>query len=99
MRKNIKNITYNKNSIIFDSDNKYVAKNINDNLINNYEYLIARGFNYIPDIIYHNDNGYIYRYIDNLNVPIENKAHDLIKLMSLLHNKTVYYKNISKKRK
>ena len=94
--KNIKNITYNKNSIIFDSDNKYVAKNINDNLINNYEYLIARGFNYIPDIIYHNDNGYIYRYIDNLNVPIENKAHDLIKLMSLLHNKTVYYKNISK---
>ncbi len=94
--KNIKNITYNKNSIIFDSDSKYVAKNINDKLINNYKYLLSRGFNYIPDIIYHNDSGYIYKYLDDLNVPEENKAHDLIKLMSLLHNKTVYYKNISK---
>lgn len=94
--KNIKNITYNKNSIIFDCDSRYVAKNINNNLINNYEYLLSRGFNYIPDIVYHNDSGYIYRYIDNLNIPDENKAHDLIKLMGLLHNKTVYYKNISK---
>lgn len=94
--KNVNNITYNKNSIIFDSDTRYVAKNINDNLINNYEYLLSRGFNYIPDIIYHNDSGYIYKYQENLNIPEENRAHDLIKLMSLLHNKTVYYKNVSK---
>jgi len=86
------------NSVIFtDSNgNKFVAKkNKNNKIIDIYEYLNSRGFNYLPKLTYYDDEGYIYEYEENINTPSEQKINDLIKMDALLHNKTVYYKDIS----
>lgn len=86
------------NSVIFEdyNNNKFVAKkNKNNSIINIYNYLNSRGFNYLPNIIYSNDFGYIYQYCNDLDIPAEEKISDIIKTISLLHNKTVYYQDIS----
>lgn len=61
-----------------------------------YQYLLSRGFNYFPEV--HNDieeDDYeICSYIEDVNTPIEQKAMDLMYLLSLLHNKTTFYKEV-----
>lgn len=94
---NIKKCELSSNSIIYTdkNNNKFVAKKNNNNITKMYNYLNSRGFNYLPKLVYSNDNGYVYEYIENTNIPDEQKVSDLIKLDALLHNKTVYYKDIS----
>ena len=36
----------------------------------------------------------MYEYIEDVNTPEEQKAIDLVSMMSLLHNKTTYYKEV-----
>ena len=82
------------NAIIYEdcNGNKFVAKqNKENNVIDTYNYLNSRGFNYLPKIIYKDDNGYIYRYEENLDIPGDEKISDIVKMISLLHNKTAYY--------
>lgn len=73
---------------------KYVIKktNINQDIFN---YLITRNFNYYPDIIDFDDNYKLTRYIDDINIPNEQKMNDLINLVALLHSKTTYYKELN----
>lgn len=94
---NIKKCELSSNSIIYTDKNnkKFVAKKNNNNITKMYNYLNSRGFNYLPKLVYSNDNGYVYEYIENTNIPDEQRVSDLIKLDALLHNKTVYYKDIS----
>lgn len=86
-----------KNSIIYTDEHnkKYVAKLNKNNILEKYNYLNSRGFGYLPRLLYCDDNGYVYEYVENTNSPREQKISDLVKLDSLLHNKTVYYKEIS----
>lgn len=94
---NSNNYTFNRNSVFFDNNNtKYVVKQNKNDFKNTYEYLISRGFGYLPKLEYIDDNYYVYKYINNLNLPDEQKISDVIKLIILLHSKTVYYKDISK---
>ena len=82
------------NAVIYEDckGNKFVAKeNKGNNVIETYNYLNSRGFNYIPKIIYIDDIGYIYRYENDLDIPEDEKISDIIKIISLLHNKTAYY--------
>ena len=76
-------------SIIFD--NKFVVRK---NKTNIYDYLSYRNFNN-----YHNlkiDDGYeIVEYIDEIDIPKEQKMIDLIEVISSLHKKTNYYKKIT----
>ena len=59
-------------------------------------YLKYRNFDYIPNIISdYNDEYEISEYIEETNIPIEQKIMDLIDLVSLLHNKTTHYKEVS----
>lgn len=94
---NIKKCELSSNSIIYTdrNNNKFVAKKNNNNITKMYNYLNSRGFNYLPKLVYWDDNGYVYEYIENTNIPDEQRVSDLIKLDALLHNKTVYYKDIS----
>lgn len=75
-------------------DNKYVIKKKNPNINEVYNYLLGRDFNYLPEII-NQDNEYIYyKYIDDYSCPKEQKFQDLMLILSILHNKTAYYKEV-----
>jgi len=80
--------------IIIDSNkNKYVYKNKNNYLT--YEYLLGRDFNNIPKYFNNKDSNYdLIEYIEDLNIPKEQRLKDLINVISLLHKKTIYSKEI-----
>ena len=97
LKLDVKKITLYNNSVIYEDSNykKYVIKENTNNIVSIYNYLSSRNFNYLPKIKYCDNNIYIYDYITGVNTPLNQKASDLIKLDALLHNKTVYYKEVS----
>ena len=77
------------------NDRRYVIKDKTNNDINNiFSYLLSRNFEYFPKNIIENDKYTIYQYIEDIDNPIEQKAYDMITMLSLLHNKTTYYKDM-----
>lgn len=93
----IKKVEIYKNSVIYTSETgeKFVAKENNNNILDIYNYLNSRGFGYLPRMVYCDNNAYIYEYVNDTVTPDEQRISDLVKLDALLHNKTVYYKDIS----
>lgn len=75
------------------SNGKFVIKKTNDNK-EIFNYLITRNFNYYPDIIDYDNNYSIYKFINDIEIPNEQKMNDLINLVALLHSKTTYYKEL-----
>lgn len=76
-------------------EKKYVIKEkTNEELSNIYDYLSSRNFEYYPKILFSSDNYNIYEYVDGVDNPIEQKAYDMMNILSLLHNKTTYYKEM-----
>lgn len=61
---------------------------------NIYDYLESRSFNYYPDQIIDDEEYEITEYVDEIEMPNDQKMLDLINLVSLLHNKTTYYKDV-----
>lgn len=62
-----------------------------------YRYLTSRSFNNFPKLISNNIENYnVFEYIEDINLSEEQKAQDLIKIIANLHNKTVYFKEITK---
>lgn len=59
-----------------------------------YNYLNTRNFDYYPEIV-QSDNYVITRYVEDVDIPREQKIIDLIDLVSLMHSKTTHYKNVS----
>ena len=61
-----------------------------------YRYLDSRNFNYVPRILPDSkDDMVVFEYIEDTMVDKNQKILDLINLVSLLHSKTFYYKEIS----
>ena len=90
-----KKITLKKNVIIIDTgDNKLVIKKRERNLDDLFKYLKTRSFDYFPQIIYKTTNYDIYEYIDDVEIPKEERALDIIRLTTMLHSKTTFYKDI-----
>ena len=92
----IKPIKYNffKNATIVDTfDKKFVLKEKNrNNKTNIFNYLDSRNFDYYPRILSDNLDEYeITEYVDEVEMPLEQKMMDMIDLVSLLHNKTTHY--------
>lgn len=75
-------------------DNKYVRKIKKSDVRNIYSYLSSRSFNYYPEITKEDDNYIYYEYVSDIDEPAEEKLSDLILLVSLLHSKTSFYKEI-----
>ena len=94
---NVKKYELYKNAVIYENDEnkKFVAKSNNNDMLSLYNYLNSRGFGYLPRLSYCDKCGYIYEYEKDIETPSEQKMSDLIKLDALLHNKTVYYKDIT----
>lgn len=75
----------------------YVIKPKKDkNIKELYKYLSSRSFEYYPKLIEDNRSDVnVYEYIEDNSIDDEQKLYDLIKLISLLHNKTSYYKEVT----
>lgn len=90
-----KYIKKNKVTYIETDKEKYIIKEKNKNNNYIYNYLKSRNFDYIPKILYKNDNYEITSFIEKYDIPREQKIIDLINLISLLHNKTTHFKEIT----
>lgn len=91
-------ITKKKNVTIIDSTSgSYVIKEKKDNKINKaYSYLISRSFDYFPELQGEmRSDVNVFQYVEKVNMPVEQKALDMMELVALLHNKTTYYKEIT----
>jgi len=61
-----------------------------------YDYLYSRSFNYIPKLsLDSRDDMVVLEYKEDLKIDYNQKAMDLINLVSLLHTKTCYYKSVT----
>ena len=92
----IKPLRYTKEgkAVIIDTDDKrFVIKERFNKDLKIYNYLASRNFNYYPHIINSSSDDYqIMEYIDQYDIPDEQKIIDLIDLVALLHNKTTHFK-------
>lgn len=76
-------------------DDKVVIKNKkSDNIDSLYSYLKSRSFDYFPLPIMSDDEYEVYPYLVDTYEPLEQKAIDLIHLISLLHSKTTFYREV-----
>ena len=91
-------VTIKGNATIFNSSSgNYVIKEKKDRDIKElYKYLSSRSFNYYPKLIEDNRSDVnVYEYIEDTSIDDEQKLIDLINVISLLHNKTSYYKEVT----
>lgn len=92
-------ITYQNSVIILNttSGDIVIKKKSDKDIKELYSYLISRNFTNFPKIEDNNRSDYIvYEYLSSVNMPIEQKAYDLVNVLSNLHNSTTYYKTITK---
>ena len=94
---NLKPIKYEKKGnvlIVTTKDNKYVIKKKIENK-DIYDYLYSRNFNYIPKVISDKNDSYeVKEYIEEVDMPDEQKLYDMVELLSLLHVKTTYFNEV-----
>jgi hypothetical protein len=93
---NVYRCTIKKNATIVDTDKGcFVLKEKKGNNVKEiYDYLKSRSFEYYPELIKSDDSYNVYRYIDDIDTPIDQKAFDMMYILSLLHNKTTFFKEI-----
>lgn len=82
--------------IITTKEKKYVLKDRKTDKRELFSYLNSRSFYFFPKL-YNSDESdkyEIFDYIENINMPNQEKGQDIILLMTMLHNKTTFYKKI-----
>lgn len=90
-----KKITIKNNVRIIDNgEDRLVIKRRDKDLNGIYKYLRSRSFDFFPEIVYQTDNYDVYRYVDDAEISREEKAEDIIKLVTMLHSKTTFYKDV-----
>lgn len=82
------------NSYLVDTNEGKLFINKNKNNKNIFEYLEAKSFDNYPKILL-NDRYQVTQYIEELDIPQEEKINDLIDTISLLHKKTSYFKKVN----
>lgn len=90
--------TKKKNVMIVDSTSgSFVIKLKSDDKVKEaYNYLKSRNFDYFPPLASDlRDDVNVFQYVPEIEMPREQKALDMVDLVSLLHNKTTYYKEIT----
>lgn len=80
--------------LINNNENKYIIKRKNNNIKDIYNYLNSRSFDYYPKLISEDNNYNMFEYIEDYKEPYEQKTLDMMSLLSLLHSKTTFYKEI-----
>ena len=83
-----------KVTIIDTNHGKYIYKEgrLNPQILS---YLKSRSFDYMPSFLNSENVSYqLANYIEDLDIPKEQKILDLVKITALLHSKTTHYKEI-----
>ena len=91
-------ITLKGNTTIFESTTgKFIVKDKgNSNIKGIFNYLISRNFDNFPSLIDGNRSELnIFEYIEEIPTPKEQKALDIVDVISNLHTKTTYYKEVT----
>ena len=71
-------------------------KNPDKNIKELFSYLSSRSFSSFPSLIDESRSDVnVYEYVVGVSMPMEQKSLDLIDVISNLHNKTTYYKNVT----
>lgn len=86
-KKYINNVVINNNEVI---------KKRNDDVLELFDYLITRNFDNYPKILSKDDRNINYEFIEEKKFHEETKGVEFIKLVSSLHSKTLFFKEISK---
>lgn len=80
--------------IVNTNNGKYVYKEKEPNN-KIYNYLKSRNFDYLPVFVSNSNDKYqLMEYLDEFDIPKEQKILDMVSLVSLLHSKTTHYKEI-----
>ena len=92
-KKDIRALGYEKigNVVIANTNKGKVVLKVNKNKDYIFNYLSTRNFDYYPEIL-EKDNYVISKYVEDIDIPKEQKIIDLIDLVSLMHSKTTHYK-------
>ena len=85
-----------KARIIEEENEKYVLKPTEKDISELFEYLHIRNFNNIPEIKEKTEEGIKYKFIEEKDKSDINKHLELATILSTLHYKTAYYKDVSK---
>ena len=80
---------------LFSTAGDYVIKPTKKNIKELFNYLNSRNFTNFPKIVEQNDNYVTYEYVGSLNTPKEQQLLDLVLVVSKLHNKTAYFKEVT----
>lgn len=90
-----KKVTLKNSAKIIENENtRLVIKKDNPNILETYNYLLSRSFDYFPKIIYKDNDYNVYEYVEDVNEPSEQRILDIITLTSILHSKTTFYKEV-----
>lgn len=86
-----------KATILNTTSGDFVVKEKKDKDIKElFLYLKSRNFNNIPNLIEDTRSDVnVYEYMESVSMPEEQKALDLIEIVSNLHNKTTFYKTVT----
>ena len=87
----LKGKTINVNSM----QGNFVIKPAKKDIISLFSYLNSRSFYNYPKIIAKDDDYITYEYLKELETPKEQQLLDLILVVAKLHNKTVYFKEVT----
>lgn len=87
----IKGKTINVNSM----QGNFVIKPAKKDIISLFSYLNSRSFYNYPKVIAKDDDYITYEYLKELETPKEQQLLDLILVVAKLHNKTVYFKEVT----
>ena len=80
---------------VIDTDKGKLVYKENSNNYDIYEYLKTRGFTFFPrSLNLKNDSYDLLEYIEEVNIPLEQKLNDLIHLTGILHRQTSFQKEI-----
>ena len=95
-KNNIRALKYQKKGkvVIADTNMGKIAIKKNNNKDYIFNYLNTRNFNYYPEII-ESEEFVVSKFIEDVDIPKEQKILDLIDLVSLMHSKTTHYKEVS----
>lgn len=94
IKKNDKLVLLKSVRLINSDGNKYILKRKNNNIKDIYNYLNSRSFDYFPKLMKEENDYNIYEYIEDSKEPYEQKTLDMMSLLSLLHSKTTFYKEV-----
>jgi hypothetical protein len=93
-----KKYTIRKNATIIDANDGHFVfkrKSVDGKMEDLFKYLKSRSFTYLPSLVKKDDRYDVYEYIEEIDTPREQKALDMMNVVSVLHYKTTYFKDVN----